>query len=176
MKKQLVRHLVGSLGVIVLIGLDQFSKYLAQHFLKGGTSIQLWPNVLELTYVENRGAAFGILLNQQWLFNIITAIVMIGLIYIFFRLPFEKRFRITRFCCALLLAGAAGNWIDRLKAGYVVDMIYFRLINFPVFNFADCLVVVGSILFCLAACLQKHLLDDIFMQLGKRKTHDAGTD
>lgn len=162
MKKDKIKQVVWFvLSVGGLVAIDQLVKLWTLQHLKGQKAIPIWPNVFELAYVENRGAAFGILQNQRWLFTVLTAIVILGLIFVYFRLGPEKKFQLTRFCCIGVLAGAIGNWIDRLMRHYVVDMFYFKLIDFPVFNVADCYVVVCGILFCLAAVLQKQLLDDV---------------
>ena len=130
--------------------------------------------MFELTYVENRGAAFGMLQNQRWLFTVLTVAVILGLLFVFFRLGPERKFKLTRVCCVGVLAGAIGNLIDRSILHYVVDMFYFKLIDFPVFNVADCYVVVFGILFCLAALLQKELLDDITEQLRRKGAKEDG--
>ena len=162
------------MSTALLVAGDQAVKYWTIHNLKGQADIELWPGVFELTYVENRGAAFGMLQNQRWLFTVLTLIVILGLVFVFFRLGPERKFRLTRVCCVGVLAGAIGNLIDRTMLHYVVDMFYFKLIDFPVFNVADCYVVVFGILFCLAALLRKELLDDITGQLcGKGAKEDG---
>ena len=157
-----------------LVGADQAVKYWTVQNLKGQSDIVLWPGVFELTYVENRGAAFGMLQNQRWLFTVLTVAVILGLLFVFFRLGPERKFKLTRVCCVGVLAGAIGNLIDRSILHYVVDMFYFKLIDFPVFNVADCYVVVFGILFCLAALLQKDLLDDITEQLRRKGAKEDG--
>ena len=103
-----------------------------------------------------------------------TVAVILGLLFVFFRLGPERKFKLTRVCCVGVLAGAIGNLIDRSILHYVVDMFYFKLIDFPVFNVADCYVVVFGILFCLAALLQKDLLDDITEQLRRKGAKEDG--
>ena len=101
-------------------------------------------NVLHFTYVENRGAAFGILQDGRWFFIVITLIILTSLsVYIRRQTKRGKLFNVS---ICMIYAGAIGNFIDRLFKGYVVDMIHATFINFPVFNFADCLIVVGVIL------------------------------
>ncbi|HZJ56889.1 MAG TPA: signal peptidase II [Clostridia bacterium] len=133
--------------ILIIFGivlLDRISKYLAIVYLKDIGSIEIIKGVFSLTYVENRGAAFGILQNQRWFFIILTVVVGIGIIYFMFtQSNIESLLRIS---LSMILAGAIGNLIDRIRFGYVVDMLHFTLIDFPVFNVADCFVVAGTIL------------------------------
>ncbi len=130
--------------------LDQFTKYLAAGRLKGAAPRVLIPGVLQLQYLENRGAAFGMLQNRQWIF-IAFALVMILVCAVYvLKLPAGRRYDPLRLCLVFLGAGAAGNLADRIVRGYVVDFIYVSAIDFPVFNVADiyvsCSVVVLVIL------------------------------
>ncbi len=161
-------------SVVGLVSVDQMMKSWAVAHLKGQAEIVLWPGVFELTYVENRGAAFGMLQGQRWLFTVLTVVVILGLVYVYLRLLPGRKFRLTRMCCIGVLAGAIGNLIDRILLQYVVDMFYFKLIDFPVFNVADCYVVVCGILFCLAAIVQKDLLDDITKRLSRKDIENDG--
>lgn len=141
------KGLIGFFISAVLIFLDQFTKNLAVAYLKGQESIVLWEGVFELRYLENRGAAFGILQEKQALFLILTTVVVLLIIYFYlFRLPNERRFLWLNISAVLFFAGAIGNYIDRLMQGYVVDFFYFRLIDFPIFNMADIYVTVAAVL------------------------------
>lgn len=141
------KGLIGLFVSAVLIILDQFTKNLAVTHLKGQESIVLWEGVFELHYLENRGAAFGILQEKQALFLILTTVVVLLIIYFYlFRLPNERRFLWLNISAVLFFAGAIGNYIDRLMQGYVVDFFYFRLIDFPIFNMADIYVTVAAVL------------------------------
>lgn len=130
---------------VLLVFTDQLSKQAASRFLRG-SDISLVPGVLELHYLENKGAAWGILQDKTWLLLTVTALVLIVIVYVFYRLPHKKQFHFLRFCLVLLAAGALGNFIDRIIKHYVVDFIYFSLIDFPVFNFADCYVCISAVL------------------------------
>lgn len=130
----------------ILIFLDQWTKSLAVEYLKSGREIQLIPNILSLLYVENAGAAFGILHGQQLIFLIITLVVLAGVLMIFHKTPINKRYLPFFLCLLLVFSGAIGNCIDRQKQSYVVDFIYFRPIDFPVFNIADIYVTVACFL------------------------------
>lgn len=138
------------LGAIVLLVLaDQGTKTLAVSRLKGKTAVSLIPGVLELSYVENRGMAFGLLQNRRILFLGLCMVFLVILVYLFARIPKTGYYMPLIATGAVLGAGAAGNFIDRFVQGYVVDFIYFSLIDFPVFNLADIYVVCGGILLVL---------------------------
>lgn len=137
----LVLYIVGSL---LLFAVDQISKLLVCKFVQPALTIPLWKQVFHLTYLENRGAAFGILQNKFIFFYIITVLVLLAvLLYVIKKRP---QSRVLNISLALLSGGALGNFVDRLFRGYVVDFLDFRLINFPVFNLADCFVVCGAFL------------------------------
>lgn len=131
--------------ILLLIGLDQLSKIWAINDLKAIGSIPIIQNVFHLTYVENRGAAFGMLENNQIIFVIVAlAASIFGLYY----LHTKKINVIGKIGIILIISGAIGNAIDRLRLGFVVDYFDFRIIWEYVFNIADVFVVVGTILLC----------------------------
>ena len=136
------------IGMIVLAALDQCSKILALTYLKPVGNITVIDGVFDLTFVENRGAASGMLEGQRWFFVAMTIAVTIGVFWYFRKKanPKEKGYQPLRFAFMLLLGGAWGNAIDRLFRGYVVDYFEFTFISYPVFNVADIGVVVGVIL------------------------------
>ena len=146
MNKKTRYNLIGAALALVLIGLDQWTKVLAVKHLMGQEPIVIWNGVFELHYLENRGAAFGILQGQKVVFLICTAAVLAILAFYYNRMPVEKRYLPMRNVGILLGAGAVGNLIDRMMQSYVVDFLYFKLIDFPIFNVADCYVTVGAIL------------------------------
>lgn len=137
------KYLPGVLGLLILLFLDQWTKHLASVFLKGKPNFVLIKNVFELEYLENRGAAFGILQNQRWLLLGITIIIFSVLCVVYYRIPAKKRYILLHGVLVLIGAGAIGNMLDRFLAGYVVDFLYVSCINFPIFNIADCYVVAG---------------------------------
>ncbi|MCI5512604.1 MAG: signal peptidase II [Clostridia bacterium] len=133
--------LVMILLIIAFIYLDQLSKYLAVIYLKGGESFPIIKNVLHLTYVENEGAAFGMLKDHRWIFMIISSVAIIGLFV--YLVKNYKASRLQSVALTMIIAGGIGNMIDRVVLGYVVDFIDFTLINFAIFNVADSFVCVG---------------------------------
>lgn len=144
MKKKHMRFPAAFLVWVILVFLDQYTKYLAMTYLRPKGAIDLIPGVLELRYLENRGAAFGILQNRQWVFVIFAIACIIFCAWTGFRLAVSNRHAALRICLAALCAGAAGNLIDRVAKGYVIDFIYFSLIHFPVFNLADVCVSLST--------------------------------
>ncbi len=154
------------LGVVLaVVLLDWISKYIAVAYLKPISSIPIIKDVLHLTYVENRGAAFGMLQNQRWIFMVISTIVIAVLIFVIVK--FGKRLHpLMMTGISFALGGGIGNMIDRTLYGYVVDFIDFTLIDFAVFNLADSFVCVGVGLMVLDILLGKSNLD--FLE-GKKK-------
>ena len=142
MKKQ-IRIYIYIIGLILI---DQLSKIWALSALRGTEGIAVIPNVSELSYLENRGAAFGILQDHQIFFVLITVAAAVILTWIYRRIPQPKKYIPLRISYALIMAGAFGNLIDRVFRGYVVDFFYFKWIDFPVFNVADIYVTVTMIL------------------------------
>lgn len=149
-KNNKLRFTIGSLILIVgLIILDQASKYLAVNSLKGNSDIILIKGIFQLHYLENTGAAFSMLEGKQVFFAILTPILVAILIFVLYRLPFNKKYLPLQYIIIFIIAGAIGNYIDRIFNHYVVDFLYFSLINFPVFNIADIYVTCSVILLIL---------------------------
>lgn len=138
-------NIIAIVMFVLLTFIDQISKFAAVRLL-AEKDIELIPGVLELHYLENKGAAWGILQNKTWFLVAITIIVLIILILLYCKIPATKKFNLLRFSLVLLAAGALGNVIDRIVNHYVVDFIYFSLIHFPVFNIADCFVCISAVL------------------------------
>lgn len=132
--------------IVILVLLDQVSKVFMQNFLEYGNSVAILDGVFHLTYVENRGAAFGLFENMQVFFIIAAVIVtVVGLVYI----HKSETSKLAKISICLIIAGAIGNLIDRVKMGYVVDFFDFRFIWNYVFNIADVFVVIGTLLLCI---------------------------
>lgn len=129
----------------VAVALDQLSKFLVVEFIPLYGSVEAIPGLFHLTYVQNIGAAFSMLQGQQWLFALLFALLTIGIIWEFSkkRLPFTT---FERWCIVAIYAGGLGNMIDRIRLGYVVDMIAVDFVDFAVFNVADSFVTCGCIL------------------------------
>lgn len=155
-KKQ---HLI--LSVIALCSLllaDQYTKQLAISHLKGQEPFVIISRVLEFSYLENTGAAFSSFAGRQTLLICLTTLVITLLIWKYLTLPAGKRYLPLRLCMLLILGGAVGNLIDRIRNQYVVDFIYFVPIDFPKFNVADIYITVGVAI--LAALLFFYYTDE----------------
>lgn len=142
-KKSLIYALA---ALLVLLGLDQLTKQMAVTYLYQQDPVEIIPGVFELRFLVNRGAAFGILQNHQYFFAVMTCIVLCALVYIYIRIPCVHRYAPFHMLLVLLASGAVGNFLDRVRLGYVIDFFYFKLIDFPIFNVADCYVVVSVLL------------------------------
>ena len=138
--------LLAPVSMIILLVLDQLTKALAVQHLKGSAPFVIWDGVFELHYFENTGAAWGMLQNKQLLFYVLTVIFCILVLVEVYRLYKEPRFTPLVYTLFLVLSGALGNFIDRILNQYVVDFIYFKLIDFPIFNLADCYITVSVVI------------------------------
>jgi len=132
---------------LLIVGLDQFFKKLAVENLSNIETMPLIDGFFHLSYVENRGAAFGILDEKAMLLSVFTIVILLAVIGFIVTGKMKNKFLL--WAMALVLGGGIGNLIDRLSKGYVVDYLDLRVINFAVFNFADCCVVIGAILIIL---------------------------
>jgi len=134
-----------SLFAAVIVAADQFTKYLTVANIELYADVPFIPGLLQLTYVQNTGAAFSSFEGQQWLFALIFAVFT-------FLVAWEYRknsmgfLPVERWCIAAIYGGGLGNMIDRVRMGYVVDMIETTFVEFPVFNVADCFITCGCIL------------------------------
>lgn len=144
MNKKRNQLLLFLIGLVFSIGFDQWTKLLAVKYLKNQSPYVLLDGIFELYYSENRGAAFGMLQGKQGFFFLIAAIVLTGVCLVLLRMPTNRRFLPFTVCLFLLASGAIGNLIDRVSNQFVVDFLYFKLIDFPIFNVADCYVVTAT--------------------------------
>jgi signal peptidase II len=159
------------IALAVLTFVDRFTKHLAVAFLKGNDGISLIDGTLKLYYLENRGAAWGMFEGQQWFFFLLTAVFIVLAVWFFIKVPKNKYYRMLNIAVTILLAGAIGNFIDRIINKYVVDFIYFELIDFPVFNVADIYVTI-SVIMLLILSLFRYGEGDFFFLSRNAKTKD----
>ena len=141
-------------GIVAILGivLDQVTKYLAVLYLEGVDTVPIWKDVFHLTYVENRGAAFGMLSEHRWVFLTLTTVAVLCMIGYIIAFGGRDR-RLTILALSLIISGGIGNMIDRVALGYVVDFFDFVLIDFAVFNVADSLICIGAGLLLLSLIL-----------------------
>lgn len=144
-KKNLIAgsFLPAIISFLILVFIDQLTKYIVDHSMELYDSIPIIKDVFEIHYIRNSGAAWGMFENKQILFYICTVIVFVIGCLFYIRCAKLGKYRDIQMLLVLILSGAAGNFIDRLRFQYVIDFLYFKLINFPVFNIADCYVTIG---------------------------------
>lgn len=157
-----------------LILFDQLMKHQAIVHLKDKPAIVLIKNVLELQYLENHGAAFGILQNKQFIFTIITILFIVISFYVILRIPKTKYYLPLITALVFLFSGAIGNFIDRTVNKYVVDFIYFSIIDFPIFNVADIYVSLSVIAILIMVLFRYKDKDFQFLKLsGNTKNEES---
>ena len=132
--------------IAVCVAFDQIVKALAVRFLAPVTTVPIIPRVFHLTYIENTGAAFSIFAGKSIFLIVLTSALIAVLVWLLVSLPKTKAYLTMNTAFALVIGGAVGNLIDRIRLGYVVEFFDFRLIGFAIFNVADCFVVVGCAL------------------------------
>lgn len=138
------RPLISIIIILVCVGIDQLTKLLAINNLRDlADEIPVINKVFGLYYVENKGISFSMLSSKMALIIIITSIIMLILIYVMIRTPKTKYFMPFSIVLSVIAGGAAGNMIDRIFRGFVIDFIMLDFINFPIFNVADIFVCVG---------------------------------
>ncbi|MGN0143131.1 MAG: signal peptidase II [Roseburia sp.] len=169
----LKKGVIGLVLSILMIILDQVTKAAAIAHLKGQDAIVLWKGVFELRYLENHGAAFGVLQGRHGLLIVFTVVVLFLITYLYlWRIPGERRFIWLNLAAVLFFAGAIGNFIDRIRYNYVVDFFYFCLIDFPIFNVADIYVTAAALLMIILGIFyyKEEDYDRIFSS--KKKDHN----
>lgn len=131
---------------VILVITDQLTKHLAVVRLKNQAAYNLINGILEFNYLENRGAAFGVLQNQKYFF-VFVALIFIGVIvFVLIKVPTQKKYYSLNILLVMIAAGAVGNMIDRVRYDYVVDFIYLVCIQFPIFNAADIYVTTATVI------------------------------
>lgn len=156
--KKLSHVLVPLLFLAGMVGLDQWTKYLTIQHLSDGHEVKFIGDAVVFSYMQNRGMAWGFFQNAQFVLCLLTVLAIAVIIFLYVRTPFEKEYRPIRIAEVMLVGGALGNLIDRVFRfdpaeggtyfhGYVVDMIYVKAINFPVFNVADIFVSLAFLSF-----------------------------
>ncbi len=155
--------------VLLLVAVDQLTKSAAVNRLAGQEDYILIDGVFQLHYLENHGAAFSMLQNAQIVFVIAALVMACVVIFVLSKVPTGKRYVAWHICLSMIFAGGIGNLIDRLRLSYVIDFLYFSLINFPVFNVADICVSVGVGLLVIFLLFIWKEEDMQFLDLKKKK-------
>ena len=160
--KKLYLVLLTVLGILLVVA-DQAAKKVAIRYLSNGASAPGIDGLFNFEYVENRGAAFGMLQDTRWFLVAITVLVIAALLFCVIKIP-KKPF-LMPVSVTLVVAGGVGNLIDRVFQGYVVDYIHLLFMDFPCFNIADICVCVGMMLLCISILL---------MPSKKQEAHNDG--
>ena len=168
-RRRITDYILYALVILGGVALDQLTKALAVRFLAPVGSVPIIPGVIQLTYVENPGAAFGMLKDAPWVFNTLSVLaIAFILLYLFLGHAGNTLYAVS---LSMIAAGGIGNMIDRIALHYVVDFIDFCLIDFAVFNGADSFVCVGAGLLILAM-----VLDIVKEAKAQRASRDGGSD
>lgn len=159
-------YIIAVIFAVLMIGVDQLSKYLIEQNIALYESIPVIDKVLNFTYIRNEGAVFGILQDMRWLLISLTAIILVVCLGLVIKKAFKSR--MMNWAIMIILAGGIGNMIDRIFRGYVVDFIDVQFVDFYIFNIADCCVVVGVVLIFL------YFISDTIWEyrLGKKKSNE----
>ena len=140
-----MKKLLNILWIVLLIVFDQVIKAMIAGTYEVGQGFDVIKDVLEIQYVKNTGAAWGMMQGGTLFFAIFASIITIVLLYVLYKVPGDKCYIYLKITLIFLIAGAIGNLIDRITRGFVVDFIYFSLIDFPVFNIADIYITLSGI-------------------------------
>jgi len=162
------RKLLHLLYLILIIFVDQYSKYLARIKLSGDRVIVLIKDVLVLSYVENTGSAWGMFSGKTIGLFAFSLLLMAVMVFIYFKIPDDDHYIALKIIDVSIVGGAIGNAIDRIGFRYVTDFIYFKLINFPVFNIADCFISVPTAILIILIFTQ-YKNDDFAFLFPKKK-------
>ncbi len=170
MNKHKIKLLIMDLiFLIILVAADQFTKYIAVLKLKNQPAFGIIDGVLEFNYLENRGAAFGMLQNQK-VFFVFVAVIFLGvIIYVLSKAPEGSKYTRLHVLLVMIAGGAIGNMIDRLRLDYVVDFIYIVLINFPIFNVADMYVTFATAILVIQVLFVYKENDFNFLSFNQKK-------
>lgn len=141
-----LRVIYDAIIISILIIADRVLKVYAVKKLKDHPNKPVINGILELNYLENTGAAFGLLRGQRIFFILVGTIIICAIIWLIFKMPRKKKYVAAHIALSLIFAGAVGNMTDRIIYEYVIDYIYFSFIRFPVFNLADAYVTVSTIM------------------------------
>jgi signal peptidase II len=173
--KERIKHLI---LFLIIVGVDQAVKLWIKQNVMNKDPLVIIPKVLNLQYHENTGAVWGIMSGKVQFLSIFTFFILVVILFVYFKIPQNKKFNALKIICVFIMGGAVGNLIDRIVLGHVVDYIYFEIINFPLFNIADsCLTVSCILLFILSLTYYKDE-DFAFLEqlIGGKKAKSTITD
>lgn len=176
-KPRIKLYILPIIAISILTAIDQLTKFIISGSFQLYETRPLIDGVFSLTYIQNRGMAWGMLKGRRVFFMIMTLLVLLLCFYIYSNIADKKKFLLLRISLIVLISGAIGNMIDRFKLGYVIDFFDFELINFPVFNVADIYVVVSMfvIFILLMTKYDNHEFDEIVGGAHKKSKQDQNT-
>ena len=158
--------------IALLTSVDQFTKFIIKSKFMLYESKEVIKNVFAITYIQNKGAAWGVMQGKRIFFLILTVFVILGCFWILYNIIDNRKYIMLTTCVIFLISGAVGNMIDRFKLGYVVDFFDFKLIDFPVFNVADIYVTVSMFLI-LFLMIFKYKEEDFDEIIGKKSNIES---
>lgn len=165
-------YILPILLIALLTAFDQLTKYMVTSSFKLYESRVVINHILSLSYIRNAGVAWGMFQGKRIIFLILTAVVLLFCFYIYANIAEQKKYRLLRIALIILVSGAVGNMIDRIKLGYVVDFFCLEFIDFPIFNVADIFVVVSMIgIFLLIMFKYNNEEFDEILGIGKKAGH-----
>lgn len=171
-EKNIKIMLIPIIIIALLTSLDQFTKFIIKSKFMLYESKEVIKNVFAITYIQNKGAAWGVMQGKRIFFLILTVFVILGCFWILYNIIGNRKYIMLTTCVIFLISGAVGNMIDRFKLGYVVDFFDFKLIDFPVFNVADIYVTVSMFLI-LFLMIFKYKEEDFDEIIGKKSNIES---
>lgn len=145
-KKNIKIYILPIIAIALLTAIDQLAKFIVAGSFKLYESKRVIKNVFSITYIQNRGVAWGMFQGKRVIFIIMTVLVLLMCLYIYANIADNSKFTFLKVLLVILISGALGNMVDRIKLGYVIDFFQLEFIDFPIFNVADIYVVVSMIL------------------------------
>lgn len=148
---------IAAVMLVALVAIDQVTKYMAKAFLEGKEAFPIIKNILELQYLEggNTGAAFGLFSGKTLALAVVSLVAFLILLFAIYKFSTNPKNFWLCISLVVMAAGALGNCIDRFVNQYVIDFIYFKCIDFPIFNVADCYVTVSAVVIFLLVAFSK---------------------
>lgn len=169
------KYIKGILLFLILFGIDQWTKNAATIYLKGQETKKVLGDFFVLRYLKNYGAAFGILQNKQIFLILLTAVILVMILYVYIKTPDTPHYRLIRIFSIMLAAGAMGNMYDRFAHRYVIDFLYAKVIDFPIFNVADCYVVVSAVVLAILIGFYYQEEDMAVYKFGGKKEKESSS-
>ena len=167
-KLYIIDAVIFAIGMII----DRLTKYYAVHNLKDRPSVSVISGILELHYLENKGAAFGLLKGQRSFIILVGVIVLLACLYVLVKTPGKRKYIMSHVLISLIIAGAVGNLTDRVLYNYVIDFIYFNFVRFPIFNFAHIFITIATVILVILLLFYYKEDDLNFLKFMEKRVRD----